>query len=192
MKNAADYEVIEFRDQPAFRKWLADNYVDTQGIWLKIYKKASGIDTVSYAEALDTALCFGWIDGQKKALDEISFLQKFTPRRQRSMWSRRNIEHIARLTAEGLMEEAGLREVQRAKDDGRWDAAYAPPSEMEVPEYFIKELKNWPKAEAFFKTLGRSDRYSIAWRLHTVKTQAGRDRRTQKMIELLNEGKRIT
>src|SRR4051812_21201173 len=121
---AVDYEIVEFVDQAAFRAWLLKNAKNVPGIWLRIYKKGSGVATVTYGQAVDEALCFGWIDGQKKGYDELSFLQKFTPRRARSMWSKTNIENVQRLTDAGLMTEAGLQEVHSAKADGRWAAAY--------------------------------------------------------------------
>ena len=156
-----------------------------------MYKKASGIESVNYAEALDQALCFGWIDGQKKSYDEVSFLQKFTPRRKRSMWSKHNIEHIDRLTQANLMTPAGLLEVQRAKDDGRWDAAYDKPSEMVVPESFMIELDKNPAAKAFFETLNKSNKYAVAWRLQTAKTDETRLRRQNKILAMLEANQRL-
>lgn len=186
-----DYEIIEFKDGAAFRRWLDANGTSVPGIWLRMYKKASGIESVDYAGALDQALCYGWIDGQKKSYDDVSFLQKFTPRRSRSMWSKRNIEHIERLTNAGLMTEAGEREVERAKSDGRWDAAYDAPSTMEVPDYFLKEIKKHPKAKELFDGLNKTNTYAIAWRLHTAKTDETRMRRMQKIIALLDSGQKL-
>lgn len=123
----SDYEITAFKDSTIWRHWLDENHAKADGVWLRLYKKASGVPTVSYAEALDEALCYGWIDGQKKSYDEVSFLQKFTPRRPKSMWSKRNIKHVARLTEQGLMMPAGILEVERAKEDGRWAAAYDTP-----------------------------------------------------------------
>ncbi len=184
------YEVISFVDQTAFRAWLTKNGSAIQGVWLRMYKKASGMPSINYAEALDEALCFGWIDGQKKSYDEVSFLQKFTPRRTRSMWSKRNIEHIARLTSAGLMTEAGVREVERAQADGRWAAAYDAPSAMQVPDYFLEELHKHPKAEAFFEGLNKTNTYAIAWRLQTAKTDATRLKRTDLFIAMLEAGEK--
>ena len=147
--------------------------------------------TVTYAEALDEALCFGWIDGQKKGLDNVSFLQKFTPRRSKSLWSKRNIEHIGRLTKAGLMTPAGQAEVERAKQDGRWDAAYDKPSKMVVPKSFLTELRKYPTAEAFFKTLNKTNTYAIAWRLQTAKTEETRRRRQDKLIAMLQAGQKL-
>jgi uncharacterized protein YdeI (YjbR/CyaY-like superfamily) len=186
-----DYEIGEFHDQPAFREWLTTHGADTQGIWLRIYKKASGMATITYAEALDEALCFGWIDGLKKSYDELSFLQKFTPRRPKSMWSKRNIEHISRLQEAGQMMPAGLQQVQQAQADGRWEAAYDAPATMQVPDYFLKELNKHPKAEAFYATLNKTNTYAIAWRLQTAKTEATRLRRVEKIIAMLDAGEKL-
>lgn len=182
----ANYEVIAFKDSAIWRHWLDENHAKTDGVWLRIYKKASGVPTVSYAEALDEALCYGWIDGQKKSYDEASFLQKFTPRRSKSTWSKRNVEHIARLTEQGLMTPAGIAQVEQAKADGRWAAAYDKPSEMTIPDEFYAELKQHPVAEAFFATLNKANTYAIAWRLQTAKTEETRKRRQDKIIALLN------
>lgn len=186
-----DYEIVEFSNQASFRAWLKLNSTETPGAWLRIYKKASGIATVSYAEALDEALCFGWIDGQKKSYDDTSFLQKFTPRRQKSLWSKRNIEHIERLTNAGLMTDLGVREVERAKSDGRWKAAYDTFANMQVPEDFLVLLRSHPKAEAFFHTLNKTNTYAIAWRLQTAKTDAIRIKRTEKIIATLEAGQKL-
>lgn len=187
----SDYEIIAFEDAPAFREWLDEHHSSTNGVWLKLYKKASGIASVTYAEALDEALCYGWIDGQKKSYDEVSFLQKFTPRRVRSMWSKRNIEHIERLTAAGLMAPSGLAEMQRAQADGRWQAAYDASSNMVVPDDFMAELQKHPKAEAFFATLNKTNLYAIVWRLQTAKTEVTRKRRQDKILAMLQAGQKF-
>lgn len=180
-----DYDIIEFREPAAFRDWLENNVQKQVGVWLRIYKKASGIQSVTYAEALDEALCFGWIDGIKKTYDEQSYIQKFTPRRKRSLWSKRNIEHIERLRNEGRMTQAGEAEVQRAMDDGRWDAAYDAPSTMVVPDDFIKRLDDNEAAKVAFDKLKKSGRYAISWQLQTAKTEVTRIRRMQKIIDEL-------
>ncbi len=186
-----DYEVIAFKDSAAWRSWLDENHAETNGVWLRLYKKVSAIPTVNYAEALDEALCYGWIDGQKKSYDEVSFLQKFTPRRTKSMWSKRNIEHIGRLTKQGLMMPVGIAEVERAKADGRWAAAYDTPSEMAIPKDFLLELQKHPVAEKFFATLNKANIYAIAWRLQTAKTAEIRKRRQDKIIALLDSEQRL-
>jgi uncharacterized protein YdeI (YjbR/CyaY-like superfamily) len=146
---------------------------------------------MTYAEALDEALCFGWIDGQKDADDATSWLQKFTPRRSKSMWSKRNREHIARLIEEKRMTPAGLAEVEAAQMDGRWDGAYDAPSTMKVPEDFLKELKQNESAYAFFKTLNRANTYAIAWRLQTAKKPETRARRMQILLAMMQQGKKL-
>lgn len=186
-----DYEIIPFKDQNSWRRWLTKHHDDTDGVWLQLSKKASGIPSVTYAEALDEALCFGWIDGLKRGHDELSFLQKFTPRRKKSMWSKNNINHIARLTEAGLMMPSGLAQVQSAKDDGRWEAAYDKPSEMVIPDDFLRELDKNKKAKDFFETLNRSNLYAIAWRLQTAKTEETRLRRQNKILALLETGQKI-
>lgn len=186
-----DYEILAFKNAAGWRLWLDENHGKVDGIWARLYKKASGIPTVSYAEALDEALCYGWIDGQKKRYDELSFLQKFTPRRPRSMWSKRNIEHIARLSSAGLMMPSGLLEVKKAQEDGRWDAAYDAPSDMQTPDYFFKELQKHPKAESFYSELNKTNKYAIAWRLQTAKTDATRLRRTEMLIAMLDAGEKL-
>lgn len=186
-----DYEIIPFKDAATWRRWLDENHAKIEGVWLRLYKKASGVPTVTYAEALDEALCYGWIDGQKKSYDEVSYLQKFTPRRPRSMWSKRNIEHINRLQNAGLMMPAGLLEVEKAQADERWEAAYDAPSNMEVPDYFLEALRRHPKAELFYSQLNKTNKYAIAWRLQNAKTEATRLRRTEKFIAMLEAGEKI-
>lgn len=190
-KMKPEYEIIAFKDAATWRHWLNENHAKVDGVWLKIYKKATNTPTVSYAEALEEALCYGWIDGQKKGYDEVSFLQKFTPRRARSMWSKRNIEHITRLTKQGRMMPAGLAEVERAKEDGRWAAAYDTPSEMTIPDEFFAELKKHPVAQTFFATLNKANTYAIAWRLQTAKTEETRKRRQDKIIALLDAEQKL-
>ena len=158
---------------------------------MRIANKGAARPTITYAEALDAALCYGWIDGQLKKTEPDSRLQKFTPRRARSLWSKRNREYVARLEAAGLMRDPGRAEVDRAKADGRWDAAYDKPSDMHVPRDFLDALSQHPEAEAFFKTLNKSNTYAIAWRLQTAKLPATRERRMHGIIELLKQGKKL-
>jgi uncharacterized protein YdeI (YjbR/CyaY-like superfamily) len=187
----ADYKTIEFSNSSKWRQWLIEHHADTDGIWMRLYKKVSDVASISYAEALDEALCFGWIDGQKKKNDELSYLQKFTPRRKASLWSKHNIEHVTRLTDAGLMMQAGLAEVERAQEDGRWSAAYDKPSEMLVPDYFLTELHKNTKAKLFFETLNKTNRYAIAWRLQTAKTEETRKRRQDKILGMLEAGEKL-
>lgn len=186
-----DYETLEFKDQAKFRAWLDKHHTSAPGIWLKFYKKASGTAAVNYPEALDVALCYGWIDGQVKKGDDNFYLQKFTPRRAGSMWSKRNIENVTRLDEAGLMAPAGLAEVEQAKADGRWQAAYDKPSEMTVPSYFLAQLDKNPKAKQFFDSLNKANTYAIAWRLQTAKTEATRVRRMEKILAMLESGQKL-
>ena len=182
---------MEFSDQAAFRNWLSNHASNTPGVWLKIYKKDSGMTTVSHLQALDEALCFGWIDGQRKGFDEKAFLQKFTPRRPKSLWSKKNRENIERLTATGVMTEAGLHEVEIAKADGRWDAAYDQPGDMQIPQFFLDELEKHPKAKELYATLNKTNLFAIGWRLQTARTDETRKRRTDKIIAMLDDGQKI-
>ena len=186
---AADDPVLPFASAAAWEAWLEASHETASGVWLKIAKKASGIPTVTYAEALDVALCFGWIDGQKRSFDERFFLQRFTPRRPRSLWSQRNREHVERLVAEGRMRPAGQREVDAAKADGRWDAAYAPASTATVPDDLRRALDADPAAAAFFATLSSANRYAILWRIETAKRPETRARRIATSVEMLREGR---
>src|SRR5213076_1296862 len=148
-----DLQMLAFEDSRELEKWLAKNHSRSPGIWMRIYKKDSGKPSVNYDQALDVALCYGWIDGLRKRYDALSFIQRFTPRRPRSLWSKRNREHVARLIKCKKMRRAGLKAVELAKSDGRWDAAYDSPQKMTVPEDFLKELAMDAKAKAFFEGL---------------------------------------
>ncbi len=179
---------IEFKTPEAFETWLGKNHDSSNGIWLKIFKKGSGKKTISYAEALDVALCYGWIDGQKQAHDEEAWLQKFTPRTAKSIWSRKNIEHVERLIREGKMTPSGLKAVEKAKSDGRWENAYDSPSKMTIPEDFLEELRKNKKAEANFRELNKTNLFSIGFRLQTAKKQETREKRIKEIIEMLAKG----
>lgn len=180
------YETLEFKTSEEFRSWLDKNHATTDGVWLKLHKKGTGLATVTNAEALDTALCYGWIDGQRKSFDENSYLQKYTPRRARSLWSKRNVKYIARLTEAGMMMPAGILEVEKAQADGRWEAAYDGPSNMTFPESFLEELHKHPKAEARFNALSKSARYTMGWQLQTAKTQKTFEARQARIIQGLD------
>lgn len=183
--------VKTFNTAAQWRQWLARHHAASDGIWLRIRRKRTGGQTLSYAAALDEALCFGWIDGQKAKCDEDWWLQKFTPRRPKSLWSKRNREHVARLIEESRMTPAGLEEVQAAKTDGRWESAYDSSSTMKVPEDFIAELKQDKAAYAFFLALNRANTYAIAWRLQTAKRPETRQRRKAQLLALMKAGKRV-
>jgi uncharacterized protein YdeI (YjbR/CyaY-like superfamily) len=188
---ADDYPILLFETPPQWRTWLEKNHASQNGVWLKFAKKNTGVTSVNYAESLDEALCFGWIDGQVKAFDEIFYLQKFTPRRKRSVWSANNVKNIERLIKEKKMTPAGMKEVEAAKADGRWDAAYAPQGTAAVPDDLAAALKKSPKAEAFFKTLTGSNRYSAIFRTVTAKKPETRARRIAKIVEMMERGEKF-
>lgn len=185
MAPASDYPIIAFANRAAFRKWVSAHHASAPGLWLRIGKAASTRKSITYAEALDVALCFGWIDGQKKSCDADSFLQKFTPRQKRSPWSKRNREHVARLTAAGEMHAAGLAAVEAAKADGRWDRAYDSPGTVSVPEDLQAVLDAHPDAKAFFATLNGANRYAILYRVQTAVKPETRARRIAEFIAML-------
>lgn len=186
-----DYPIIAFESQQAWEQWLANNHHISQGIWLQFFKKGSGVKTIVYKEALDEALCYGWIDGQLKKYDKKSYLQKFTPRRSKSIWSKRNVEHIDRLHKQGKMQPAGIKQAEAAKADGRWTNAYDKPSEMKMPEDFLQLLSKNKKAKFFFDTLNKTNTYAIAWRLQTAKKKETREKRMKEIIEMLAKGKKF-
>lgn len=183
--------VLSFRSVKSWEAWLAKNHAQSGGVWLRIFKKDSGEKTVTYAEALEGALCYGWIDGLKRPYDAVSFLQRFTPRRPRSVWSKVNTEHVERLTKAGRMKPAGLLAVSAAKDDGRWAKAYDSPKNAVVPEDFLRELKKDKAAHAFYETLNRANTYAIAYRLGTAKKPETRERRIRDILEMLANGKKF-
>lgn len=190
-KNKKDFEIISFELQEDWEKWLELNHKISEGIWLHFYKKGSGIASVNYSEALDEALCFGWIDSQLKSVDEKSYIQKFTPRRPKSIWSKRNIEHVIRLEKEGRMKPSGLKEVNAAKTDGRWAKAYDSPSNIDIPEDLINELIKDKKALTFFESLSKANKYAIAWRLQTAKKPETREKRLKVILEMLMKGEKF-
>jgi uncharacterized protein YdeI (YjbR/CyaY-like superfamily) len=183
--------VLAFPTQKDWKKWLAKNNSKSNGIWLRFFKKHSGVTSVTYNEALDEALCYGWIDGQLKKFDEDSYLQKFTPRRKRSIWSKRNKDHVARLISEGRMTQAGLKEIEAAKADGRWDRGYDSPGNMKIPDDFLKEVSKNKKSKEFFESLNRANKYSITWRLQTAKKPETRQKRMKAILDMLKEGKKF-
>jgi uncharacterized protein YdeI (YjbR/CyaY-like superfamily) len=154
-------------------------------------RKDSGKKSITHKEALEEALCYGWIDGQAKPYDEESWIQKFTPRRPKSIWSKRNCEHIERLTKEGRMKPPGLKEAEKAKNDGRWEKAYDSPENMKVPEDFLKELSKNKKAKAFFDTLNKANLYAIAWRLQTAKKPETREKRKRLLLDMMARSEKL-
>ena len=183
--------IIEFKTIETFETWLEKNHDNSNGLWLKIFKKESGKKTISYAEALDVALCYGWIDGQKQAYDEQAWLQKFCRRRAKSIWSKINIGHVERLINERRMRPAGLQTIEKAKADGSWEKAYDSPKKMIIPEDFLKELSKNKKAEAFFIGLNKTNLFSIGFRLQTAKKQETREKRMKDIIEMLANGEKF-
>ena len=184
-------EIIPFADAGSFYKWLDCDHESSPGIWLRYYKKASGHPTIVWDEAVQAALCFGWIDSIANKYDDESFIQKFTTRRPRSVWSKKNCLTAERLIEAGRMQPAGLQQIQAAKADGRWEQAYDSPSTMEVPADFIAELDNHPKAKSLYATLNKSNLYAIGFRLATAKKPETRARRVEAIISLLNNGKKL-
>ena len=183
---------IEFFAKPAdFERWLKRNHSKASCIWVKFAKKKSGITSIDWDGAVDVALCYGWIDGQSKSLDETYNLQRFTPRGKRSKWSKLNRERVARLVKDGRMQPAGAAEVERAKADGRWDAAYDPPSTAAVPDDLAKTLAKSAKARKFFESLNSQNRYAILHRLQDAKKPETRARRLEKFVEMLKKGEKL-
>ena len=186
--------IKSFRTESAFETWLSANHDRETELWLKIHKKGSGLDTVTYAQALDVALCWGWIDGIKKTFDERSFLQRFTPRRAKSVWSQINIKHIAKLTVAGRMTPQGQRHVDAAKSDGRWHAAYAPirkATAATLPEDLLAAIEANARARKTFKTLSRQNLFALAFRTNNMKTIAGRTKKIEALVSMLARGETI-
>ena len=187
---ASEQPTLSFESQRAFEKWLRKEHKNSDGIWLKIAKKTSGISTVSYQEALEVALCFGWIDGQMKCLDDNYYVQRFTPRRARSKWSKINVGKVEELIAAGKMKPAGLAEVERARADGRWDAAYDSPSTATIPDDLAAALKKKPRAAETFEILTSSQRYLILYQVQDAKRPETRARRIAKFVDMLKRGEK--
>jgi uncharacterized protein YdeI (YjbR/CyaY-like superfamily) len=186
--------IRSFRTEAAFERWIAKHHDRETEVWLRIFKKGSGIATVTAAQALDVALCWGWIDGLRKGFDDESFLQRYTPRRPRSLWSQVNRDNVARLTAAGRMTPHGQRQVDAAKADGRWDAAYAPirsASEASIPDDLRAAIEARPKARKTFRTLGRMNLFALAFRTNNMRTPAGRARKVAELVAMLERGETI-
>lgn len=183
---------LEFFAGPAdFERWLRKHHAKESCIWVKYAKKKSGISSIDWDQAVDVALCYGWIDGQSKSVDETYAIQRFTPRGRRSRWSKLNRERVARLAKAGRMQAAGLAEVERAKADGRWDAAYDSPATAEVPDDLAKALAKSEKAKAFFDSLSASNRYAILHRLQAAKKPETRARRLATFVQMLKRGEKL-
>jgi uncharacterized protein YdeI (YjbR/CyaY-like superfamily) len=187
-------KIKSFRTADAFEAWLAKNHTRETELWLKIHKKDSGKPTVTYAQALDVALCWGWIDGLKKSFDESSFLQRFTPRTPKSIWSQINRDHITRLTSAGRMTPHGQKQVDMAKADGRWDAAYAPIRSLtkdNIPADLRAAIDANPRARKTFETLGRTNLFALAFRTNNMKSPAGRAKKIAALVAMLARGETI-
>src|SRR5579859_7329687 len=191
MKNANDLPILLFESWQDWEAWLKEHHADTKGVWLKVAKKGAGVLSVSYAEALDSALCYGWIDGQKASFDEQYWLQKFTPRRPKSGWSKINCDKVTALIAEGRMQPAGMRQVELAKADGRWDLAYDSQSKITIPEDFQRELDKNQEAHDFFKTLNSVNRYAVLRRIQVAKKPETRAALIEKYIEMLSNHQKL-
>jgi len=191
VKNSDNVPIMPFESQQVWEAWLEEHHADTKGIWLKIAKKEARSPSVSYAEALEGALCYGWIDGQKAAFDDKYWLQKFTPRSAKSIWSKVNCGKAEALIAEGRMQPAGLRQVELAKSDGRWERAYESQSKITIPDDFQSELDKNPKAKDFFSTLDSANRYAFLFRIHAAKKPETRSAKIQKFVEMLNQQQKL-
>ena len=189
---AVDQKDLIVRDAAAWRAWLAKRHADPAGVWLVLAKKGTEKPTnLTYDQALEEALCHGWIDGQVRRRDETTYRQRFTPRRSRSSWSKRNTEIVGRLLAEGRMHAAGVAEVERAKADGRWEAAYAGPASIEVPTDLAEALAAEPKAQAMFENLNSQNRYAVLFRVSSAKRAETRARKIEQFVAMLARGETV-
>lgn len=180
-----DLPILPFDSPDAWRAWLSEHHLHAPGVWVRLYKKGSGHPSITYAEALDEALCYGWIDSTKNKYDDASFLQRFSARKARSPWSKVNREHVARLIEAGKMQPAGLQAIEEAKRNGQWEAAYAPQSQAQVPEDLLALLDQHPEAKAFFEGLNKANRYAIYYRIQAAKKPETRARRLAWALELM-------
>lgn len=187
----AQADVKPFKSAQAFEAWLRREHAQSEGLWLKIAKKGSGMASVSYPEAVDIALCWGWIDGQKKSFDDAYFLQRFTPRRPRSVWSKTNTAKVAALIEAGRMQAPGQAQVDAAQADGRWARAYDGARTATVPDELQAALTRCPPAQAFFSTLNASQRYAVIWRVQTAVRPETRARRVTELVEKLARGELV-
>jgi uncharacterized protein YdeI (YjbR/CyaY-like superfamily) len=183
--------VHEFVDEAAFYQWLAKHHDKQTEVWIKIHKVSSGRPSITPKEAIDVALCWGWIDAVRKGLDDQSYLQRYTPRGRKSVWSQINVANVARLIEEGRMTEHGLAQVEAAKADGRWDRAYGRAKDMTIPDDLQAAIDAVPKAKAMLGRLSAQNRFALAFRLHNIKTEAGRKRKIESFVDMLKRGETI-
>lgn len=184
-------KIREFVDADAFYRWLGDNHDKADELWIKIHKVGSGLPSITAKEAIDVVLCWGWIDGIRKGFDDKSFLQRYTPRGRKSIWSRINVDNVARLIEEGRMTEHGLAHVAAAKADGRWERAYASVKDMSLPADLLAAIEAEPKAREMFERLSSQNRFALAFRLHNIKTEAGRRKKIETFVAMLARGETI-
>jgi uncharacterized protein YdeI (YjbR/CyaY-like superfamily) len=187
----ADLPILPFASAADWRAWLEEHHATSPGLWIRIYKKAAGVPSVDYAGALDEALCYGWIDSTKRSYDDASFLQRFSPRKARSAWSKVNRDHVARLEAEARIAPAGLAAIEEARRNGQWEAAYDGSRTMEVPPDFQAGLDANPAARTFFEALDRANRYAFLYRIQTAKKPETRERRIGQFLEMLGRGEKL-
>lgn len=190
MPVAKDLPVVLFETPDEWGRWI-ESGTNSSGVWIKFAKKNSGVTSINYDQALRVALCYGWIDSSLSKFDDSFYLQKFSPRRPKSIWSKRNCELAEQLIADGEMQPAGLEQINLAQADGRWEAAYDKPSDMVVPEDFLAALAKNKQAEAFFQTLNKANRYAVAFRLHNAKRPETRAANIQKFITMFADGKKL-
>ena len=184
-------KVHEFKDAQSFYEWLGKHHDKESEVWIKVHKVSSGLPSISPKEAIDVALCWGWIDAIRKGLDDKSFLQRYTPRGKKSIWSKINVDNVARLIEEGRMTEHGLREVEAAKADGRWDRAYKSGKDMNIPDDLQAAIDAEPKAREMLEKLSAQNRFAIAFRTHNMKTEAGRRKKIESFVDMLKRGETI-
>lgn len=190
-KNGAEWPQLLCKNQKEWEDWLARNHDQSTGVSLQIAKKNGGLSSVSYAEALDSALCYGWIDSRKEALDEKSYIQRFGPRKKNGIWSQVNKDKVQRLIEEGRMKPSGMEAVEIAKKNGRWDAAYEPQSRVSLPEDLEAALAEHPQAKAFYETLNNQNKFAISFRIQNVKRAETRKRKIEEFIRMLANGEKL-
>jgi uncharacterized protein YdeI (YjbR/CyaY-like superfamily) len=187
--NAAN--IREFADAEAFYRWLGQHHDSADEVWIKLHKAGSGLPSITAKEAIDVVLCWGWIDGIRKGFDDLSFLQRYTPRGRNSIWSQVNVDNVARLVAAGRMTAHGLSEVERARADGRWDRAYGAGGKLATPAALLEAIRAEPEAQATYDQLNATNRFALAFRVHNLKTEAGRQKRIAAYVEMLKRGETI-